>query len=132
LSRELGLERIAWCGFHERIQEVFSAIDLLVLSSEEEAFPRVIIEAMAARKPVVATAVGGVLEQVVDSETGFLVPPKSPSDLAQAITRVLKDPELAEAMGQAGRQRVEKYFSIDQYVDDVEEVYMELLKDYEK
>jgi glycosyltransferase involved in cell wall biosynthesis len=129
LSQELGLaERIVWLGFYERIHEIFKAIDLLVLPSEEESFGRVLIEAMAARKPVVATTVGGIPEIVVDGVTGFLVPPKSPSNLAQSIIRILKDPELAEAMGQAGRQRVEKYFSLDQYVEDVEEVYLELLE----
>lgn len=129
LSQELGLaERIVWLGFYERIHEIFKAIDLLVLPSEEESFGRVLIEAMAARRPVVATKVGGIPEIVMDGMTGFLVPPRSPTDLAQSIIRILRDPQLAEAMGQAGRRRVEKYFSVDQYVENVEKVYLELLK----
>lgn len=129
-SQKLGsAERIVWLGFYERIHEIFKVIDLLVLPSEEEAFPRVLIEAMAARKPVVATAVGGVPEIVIDGLTGLLVPPKSPVDLARTMIRILKDPGLAEAMGQAGRRRVEKYFSADHYVENVERVYLELLDD---
>lgn len=128
LSHQLGLaERIVWLGFCEKIHELFTAIDLLVLPSEEESTPRVIIEAMAARKPVVATAVGGIPEMVVDGVTGFLVPPGSPAALAQSIIRILNDPQLAETMGQAGRQRVEKQFSVEQYVENVEKVYLELL-----
>jgi glycosyltransferase involved in cell wall biosynthesis len=128
LSQELGLaERIVWLGFYERIHEIFKAIDLLVLPSDEESFGRVLIEAMAARKPVVATAVGGVPETAVDGVTGFLVPPRSPGDLAQSIIRILNDPPLAEAMGQAGRRRVEQHFSASRYVDSIEAVYKELL-----
>jgi len=129
LSQRLGLaERILWSGFCGRIHEILKAIDLLVLPSEEESLGRVLIEAMAARKPVVATTVGGIPEIVIDRVTGFLVSPRSPADLAQAIIRILRDPQLAEAMGQAGRQRVEKYFSADQYVENIEKVYLELLR----
>jgi glycosyltransferase involved in cell wall biosynthesis len=128
LSQELGLaEQIVWLGFYEGIHEIFKAIDLLVLPSDEESFGRVLIEAMAARKPVVATAVGGIPEIVIDGVTGFLVPPRSPADLAQAIIRILNAPPLAEAMGQAGRRRVEEHFSASRYVDSIEGVYKELL-----
>jgi glycosyltransferase involved in cell wall biosynthesis len=128
LSQDLGLaERIVWLGFHQPINEVFKAIDLLVLPSVQESTPRVIIEAMAACRPVVATAVDGVPELVVDGVTGFLVPPQSPPDLARAMIRVLQEPALAKAMGQAGRERAERNFSLDQYVNNIEEVYLELL-----
>ncbi len=127
LSQELGLtEQIVWLGFCDTIHEVLIAIDLLVNPSEEESFGRVITEAMAAQKPVVATIVGGIPEIVIDRVTGFLVPPRSPADLAQSIIRILRDPQLAEAMGQAGRQRVEKFFSANQYVENIEKVYLEL------
>ncbi len=128
LSQELGLtERIIWLGFCNRIHEILRAMDILVFPSEEEPFGRVAIEAMAARKPVVATNVGGLPEIVVDGETGFLVPPRSPQKLAQSILRILNEPQLAAAMGQAGRQRVEQHFSMAQYVDGIEAVYKELL-----
>lgn len=128
LLQESGLtKRLVWLGHYDKIHEVFKAIDLLVLPSEEEPFGRVVIEAMAARKPVVATAVGGIPEIVVDGVTGFLVPPRSPADLASSITRILGDPQLAEAMGQAGRRRVEQHFTAERYVDNIEAIYQELL-----
>jgi glycosyltransferase involved in cell wall biosynthesis len=128
LLQELGLtERTVWLGFSDRIHEIYGAIDLLVLPSDEESFGRVAIEAMAARKPVVATTVGGIPEIVVDGETGYLVPPRSPDALAQAIIHLLNNPDLAQAMGQAGRRRVEQHFSLARYVDGVEAVYKELL-----
>ena len=129
LSQDLGVsERTVWLGFYHPISEVFKALNLLVLPSVQESTPLVIIEAMAACRPVVATAVDGVPELIVDGVTGFLVPPKSPPDLAQAIIRILQDPQLAEAMGLAGRQRAERYFSLDRYVDNIERVYLELLQ----
>lgn len=128
LSEQLGLaDRIVWLEFCDRVYEIFEIIDLLVLPSKDEPFGRVAIEAMAARKPVVATNVGGLPEIIVDGETGFLVPPKCPQKLAEATIRILNDPQLAVTMGQAGRQRVEQYFSLDQYVNGVEAVYKELL-----
>lgn len=128
LSSDLGLaEQIAWLGFYDRIGQVFKAMDLFVLPSETEAFGRVIIEAMALSKPVVATTVGGIPEIVVDSVTGLLVPPRSPEKLAEAIIKILKDPLLAAAMGQAGRQRVEQNFTVEKYIDNVIAVYQELL-----
>lgn len=129
LSHELGLaERINWLGFCHQANEIFKALDVLVLPSVEESTPRVIMEAMAARKPVVATAVDGVPELVVDGATGLLIPPRSPADLAEAIIQILSDSQLAEKMGRAGRQRAESCFSLDQYVDHVEEIYLELLQ----
>ncbi len=129
LSQDLGVaERTAWLGFYSPIDEIFKALNLLVLPSIQESTPLVIIEAMAACRPVVATAVDGVPELIADGVTGFLVPPQSPPDLAQAIVRILQDPQLAETMGQAGRQRAEKYCSLDQYVDNIEKVYLELLE----
>lgn len=128
LSAELGLEeQIKWLGFHDKIGQIFKAMDLFVLPSETEAFGRVIIEAMALSKPVVATTVGGIPEIVVDGVTGLLVPPRSPEKLAEAIIKILKDPHLSATMGQAGRQRVEQNFTVEKYIDNVIAVYQELL-----
>src|SRR5262249_60408413 len=69
------------------------------------------LEAMAWETPVVASAVGGILEVVVDDETGLLVPPANPEALAAALTRLLNDPDTRRRMGQAGRRRVEAQFS---------------------
>jgi D-inositol-3-phosphate glycosyltransferase len=78
---------------------------------------------MAHCVPVVGTGVGGIRETVVSEETGLLVPPKSPSNLAVAIDRLLSDHNLCERMGQAGRQRCEEIFSLETHVATVVRQY---------
>jgi glycosyltransferase involved in cell wall biosynthesis len=82
---------------------------------------------MAAGKPVVATAVGGVQELVVDKVTGILVPPQDETALADAITLLLSDKKRALAMGAAGRERVLQRFSMDAMISKTELLYRELL-----
>jgi glycosyltransferase involved in cell wall biosynthesis len=72
-----------------------------------------VLEAMAHGRPVVATPVGGTPELLVDGETGLLVPPRDPQALAAALRRVLEDPELAARLGRAGRERVEREFTLE-------------------
>jgi len=83
---------------------------MFVLSSLSEGISLTLLEAMAAELPVVATDVGGNREVVVNGKTGFLVPAQSPQELADAIIKLLRNPDLARAMGRAGRQRVEAEF----------------------
>jgi glycosyltransferase involved in cell wall biosynthesis len=78
---------------------------------------------MSAGLPVVATAVGGVPEQVVDGVTGLLVPARSPADLAEAIGALAADPERRKRMGQAARERVKRHFPIERSVAALEQVY---------
>jgi glycosyltransferase involved in cell wall biosynthesis len=75
--------------------------------------PISILEAMAAGLPVVASAVGGIPEIVVDGETGLIVPPRDPDALAAALRRLLDDPELRRRMGDAGRARAEEHFDVE-------------------
>jgi glycosyltransferase involved in cell wall biosynthesis len=129
LSHRLGAtDYIVWTGFLQNPIPVLQQLDIVVLPSKEEGFGLVLIEAMAAGKPVIGTLCGGIPEIVVDGETGLLVPPESPHELAKAISTLLKNPDLARRMGQAGRRRVEKHFSVDPYVENVEKVYLELLE----
>src|SRR5205814_9764510 len=96
----------------------FAAMDLLVLpSAQPEPFGGVVLEAMAMRRPVIATAIGGSLDQVVDGETGFLVPPGDGQMLADKLELLLRQPELRERMGAAGRERLERCFTIQQMID---------------
>jgi len=81
----------------------------LVLPSHTEAFPNAILEAMAFGLPVVATRVGGVVDLVVDGQTGLLVPPRSPMALSDALRTMLHDPDLRRRMGMAGRERAEQF-----------------------
>jgi glycosyltransferase involved in cell wall biosynthesis len=128
LSRRLGAtDYIVWTGFLENPIPLLQQLDIVVLSSRDEPFGLVVIEAMAAAKPVVGTLSGGIPEIIVDGETGLLVPPESPRELAEAISTLLQNPDMARTMGQAGRQRVERYFLLDQYVDNIEKIYLELL-----
>ena len=115
-------------GFRDDIPDVFAALDLVVQPSRYEPFGRVVIEAMAAGKPVVGTLVGGIPEIIEDGMTGLLVPPSSPDALAKAIIKILKDPATSHRMGQAGAQRVDTYFSLRRY-KEFEKVYEELLQD---
>lgn len=127
-ARSLELaQTVTFAGHRTDIPEILSAVDLLVLPSLWEGLPNALLEAMAAGLPVVATAVGGTPEVVVDGVTGFLVPPRDPQALADAILRLLRDPELRQRMGEAGRARVAAHFSIEQMVHKTEALYEQLL-----
>jgi glycosyltransferase involved in cell wall biosynthesis len=82
---------------------------------------------MAAGKAVVATRVGGNPEAVVDGETGILVPPGTPPSLAEALLALLRKPEIARAMGEAGRRRAIEQFSVDVMVREIEALYEDLV-----
>jgi len=107
-----GLEgRFILAGFRSDLDRYLPHLDLFVQSSHTEGLPNVILEAFAARVPVVATAVGGTPEVVEDGATGILVPADDPSALAAAIARLVADEPLRRAMGTAGRCRVEAEFT---------------------
>src|SRR5206468_1260641 len=92
---------------HDVVVQLYSHAAVFACASVYEPFGLINLEAMACETPVVASAVGGILEVVVDGETGLLVPPAHPDALAAALTRVLEDTPLGRAMGRAGRQRAE-------------------------
>lgn len=128
LARQLGLAERTWfAGVRTDVPGILAALDLVVSSSQWEGMPNVIMEAMAAGKPVVATAVGGTPELVIPGETGFLVPPRDPEALAQACQKMMENPGQAVEMGRAGRSRIEKFFSIEKMVRDTEKIYQRLL-----
>lgn len=93
------------------------AIDVFALTSTTECLPMALLEAMACARPAVCTAVGGVTEVVADGETGYLVPPRDPAQLAAQLLRLLSDPQMARRMGRTGRQRVEAEFGLDSSVE---------------
>jgi glycosyltransferase involved in cell wall biosynthesis len=127
-ARGLGLEsRVHFTGWRDDIPEVLAVSDVFVLPSESEGFGRVVVEAMAMARPVVATAVGGVPEIVQDGQTGILVPPSDPAALADAVRSLLDDPARASRLGAAGRARAESRFTLTAHVDGVERVYAEVL-----
>jgi len=129
MAQRLGVsERVHFLGNRSDVCRLLQAMDVFVLASIWEGMPNAALEAMAVGLPVVATAVGGTPEAVADGETGLLVPSRDPDALAQAIARLLRDPELWRKMGQAGRRRVEQHFSVEQMVRRTESLYEELLR----
>jgi glycosyltransferase involved in cell wall biosynthesis len=119
-----GLEdRVDWLGERDDVPELVRALDILLLPSREEPFGRALIEAMALRIPVIATSVGGPPEIVDDGEQGYLLAPEQPQAWAQAIARIAGNPPLAQAMGRAGRERVERAFSAERHAAKVLEAY---------
>ncbi len=122
---DLGLSTsVTFTGIRDDVPELFAIMDVFAFSSDSEGLPNVVLEAMAASLPVVATAVGGTGDAVVNGQTGYLVEPGQPGHLAEAILAILTSRELAERLGRAGRERVIREFSIDQMVRNTEAVYL--------
>jgi glycosyltransferase involved in cell wall biosynthesis len=125
-AQELGIgSSIIFLGQRKDIPDLMAASDISVLSSHEEGFSNAILESMAAGLPVVATRVGGNPEAIIDGETGWLVPPKKPKELALKIMDLLNDPEKAKKWGEAGRRRVKQNFSHEKMVAEYIKLYTE-------
>lgn len=121
---ELGMaDRVVFAGARTDVLPLLAGCTLLAAPSWSEGFPVAPLEAMAVRKPVVATEVGGTPELVLHGETGILVPPRNPLRLREAIAAVLGDPALAERLGGAGYERLRERFSRARMVDRVVEVW---------
>ena len=105
----------------------FQAADLLVHAARAETAPLVLMEAAACGIPQVATAVGGIPEQVLEGETGLLVPPRDPRAMALAIARLLDHPGEAQRMGRASRELAERRFGLPRQRDAFLEWYRALL-----
>lgn len=127
-ARALGVaDRVTFLGHRDDIPDLLASCDLFVLPSLFEGFSLSILEAMAAGRPVIASAVGGADEVIVNGETGLLVPQADPPVLARAIRRVLSDPALAQQLAAAGKARVHREFSAETMVQRTTRVYDELL-----
>jgi glycosyltransferase involved in cell wall biosynthesis len=110
-------KRMKYLGFRDDSEQVIAAADVVVCSSFFESYGLVNVEAMASGKPVVSTNRGGPAETVVHGETGFLVEPGDAAGLARYVIQLLRDPDLRQRMGTAGRQRVERLFSAHHMAD---------------
>jgi glycosyltransferase involved in cell wall biosynthesis len=109
-------------GWRSDIPGILRASNVLVVASDQEPFGRTVVEAMATELPVVATRCGGPEEIIVDGETGFLVPLHDPRAMADAVGAVVRDPDLARKMGQAGRRRAEACFGLKAYASAAQDV----------
>jgi glycosyltransferase involved in cell wall biosynthesis len=126
-AHEAGVgDRVRFLGYREDVASLVAAADLVVLPSHDEGLPLVVLEAMAAGRPVVATAVGGTPELVVDGETGVLVPAGDVGGLAAALDALLADPTRAEALGAAARRRYEERFTLTAMTSSLLAVYAEV------
>ena len=121
-------DRIIFTGRREDVSAMTADMDIAVLPSLREAQGISILEAMARRKPVVATAVGGIPEVVADGVSGILVPPGSPPALAEALIRLVRSRPQRERMGDAGYRIVADRFSMDAHVRRIEALYDEELQ----
>jgi len=120
--------RVLLTGFISNLEEILMNIDIFVLPSIKEGVPAAILEAMVAKKPVIASNVGGISEVVIDGETGFLIEPKNPEIIAEKIIFLLKNPEKAKEMGESGYQRIKNYFTLEKMAREHEKLYEELIK----
>lgn len=107
-------------GFTNQPYGFMDQCHILVLPSHDEGFPRVVLEAMALGKAIVATAVGGIPEAITTDTHGILIPSKNPERLAAAITRMIDDEDLRDRIGKAARARVERDFTLDATADAVQ------------
>lgn len=118
---------IRFLGYRSDVPELLRAMDMVVMPSIQESFPRVPLEAMAMKVPVIATTVGGLPEAIDNGKTGILVPPADVNSLSAAIKYLIEHPEIRKQMGEAGRKRVEENFSIENNVRKTEGLYLDIL-----
>jgi glycosyltransferase involved in cell wall biosynthesis len=126
---DLGIsDRVIFAGYQFDTAPYYKLMDLFCIASSREGFGLVAAESMLHSLPIVATSVGGLKDVVVDRETGYLVPPYSPSVLAEKIQVLMDSPSLREDMGKRGKTRAMNNFSAKRYVKDVESLYLEILE----
>ena len=128
MARDLALQsRVHFAGFQDPVYPCLAAMDLYVHPALMEGFGIAVLEAMAMRKPVVATTAGGLPEIMQGGETGILVPPDDPDALARAVLSLLPDSARCRQLGEAGRARVVAHFTVETMMDRLMSGYENLL-----
>jgi glycosyltransferase involved in cell wall biosynthesis len=123
-ARTLGIaERVHFLGERADVEHLLPGLEVFVLSSREEGIPNALLEAMAAGRPAVATAVGGTPEVLEDGETGWLVPAQAPDRLAAALEQALADPDERARRGRNARRHALEALSIDAMTRRHEHLY---------
>jgi glycosyltransferase involved in cell wall biosynthesis len=126
-ARKVGVfDRVRFLGWRDDIQNILPDFDIFAFPSLNEGMGRVIVEAMAAGKPVIASNTGGIPDLVKPGKTGFLVPPGDEKALADAILDLLNNSEKAKELGRAGRARCHR-FSLESMLDKLDNLYQEVL-----
>jgi glycosyltransferase involved in cell wall biosynthesis len=123
-ARNLGIEEsVRFIGVRNDMHSILGVIDLLVLTSDWEGLPNVVLEALAAGVPAVGTNVGGVGELLTDGVTGYVVPPRDLSTLVNRVIRILGNRDLRSECGRRGREYVQTHFLISEMVDRTVALY---------
>jgi len=129
-AKKLGLEeQLIMAGLQSDTAPYYQLMDIYCIASHMEGFGLVAAEAMFHQLPVIATAVGGLKDIVVDGETGFLVPPHRPDCMAAKLQTLIRRPELRLKMGRKGYQRALENYSVERYVQQVHQLYQDLLQE---
>src|SRR5262249_35828658 len=127
LAQQLKLDhRVIFTGQRQDVPQILRDVDIVVHPSLTKGLSNVILEAMAACIPVIATRVGGNPELVEDGRTGFLVPVEDSREIADAICRLLDEPNMAHAFGERARRRVADEFALDRMLGNTEALYLRL------
>lgn len=119
-------EHLIFSGFQGDIKNILASIDIFVAPSIIEGFPMVILEAMSMMKPIIASDISGISEQIIDLESGLLIQPKNSQALAISIIQVIRDKKLRSSLGFNARRRIEREFSIDKIISETESLYISL------
>ena len=128
LAGELGIsDRVRWLGYRDDLGSLYSIFDVFLLTSANEGAPVVVIEALAAGVPVVATDAGGTASVVDAGETGLIAPVGAIAELQAAVERLRQDDALRAAMGALGATRMRERFSVERMVDDADRLYSRIL-----
>lgn len=127
LTSQMGLDPyVIFTGFRTDVRQLYYVMDIFVLSSLWEGLPLVILEAMSSGRPIVATAVDGTMEAVVDGSTGYLVPTRQPAALAESISRLIDHPDRRHEFAAAGQARIRDHFSIERMGCETQRLYQNL------
>lgn len=129
LAHEKNIKNVVFTGQRNDIPDIMRTLDILVHASvEPDPYPNVVLEGMAAKRPVIATNLGGPLEMIENYKTGILIPPNDPEILADKICELISDKDLRRSLGeQAGKVAFERY-AIENNVQQIEEIYERLSK----
>jgi glycosyltransferase involved in cell wall biosynthesis len=119
---------VRFLGYRKDVPLLLKAMDFVAMPSIQESFPRVPLEAMAMKLPVIATSVGGLPELIDDGKTGILVPPADVDALCVALQFLIGSPKARKSMGNAGRRRVEERFRIENNIRMTAALYLDVLK----
>ena len=131
-ASQLGIrEQVMLLGWRPDVASIMSTFDVFAFPSLNEGMGKALVEAMAMRKPVVASNISGIRDLVVNGENGFLVPPAQPELLAKRITYLLQNPQVRHAFGTAGR-KIAGGYSADSMVEEIDQLYLSLLTEKQR